>query len=119
MEFRYEQLEVVKLSRALTIEVYLITRSWPREEIFAGGLGNQARRAAVSVSLNIAEGSGGTKADNARFVTIATRSLLEVRECFATAVGLGYISSETERELCSKIATLYFKLLHLRDFLKQ
>ena len=57
--------------------MYELTGSFPNEERF--GLTNQMRRAAVSVSSNIAEGSSRTsRADFARFVEIASGSLFEV-----------------------------------------
>jgi four helix bundle protein len=57
--------------------VYHLTRNFPDAERF--GLTNQMRRAAVSVSSNIAEGcSRSSRADYARFVEIATGSLFEV-----------------------------------------
>src|SRR5205814_10306044 len=57
--------------------VYHLTTRFPNEERF--GLTNQMRRAAVSVSSNIAEGSSRiSRADFARFVEIATGSLFEV-----------------------------------------
>jgi four helix bundle protein len=57
--------------------VYRLTRGFPPEERF--GLTNQMRRAAVSISSNLAEGcSRSSKADYARFVEIATGSVFEV-----------------------------------------
>jgi four helix bundle protein len=57
--------------------VYEVTGDFPSEERF--GLTNQMRRAAVSVSSNIAEGSSRvSRVDFARFVEIATGSLFEV-----------------------------------------
>ena len=54
-----------------------LTRNFPDDERF--GLTNQMRRAAVSVSSNIAEGSArSSRSDNARFLEIATGSLFEV-----------------------------------------
>jgi hypothetical protein len=50
----YRELEVWRLGMELAREVYLFTRGFPREEIY--GLTSQARRAAVSIPANIAEG---------------------------------------------------------------
>jgi len=52
----YKELAVWKQSRELIKEIYRATRTFPREEIF--GLTSQMRRAAVSISSNIAEGKG-------------------------------------------------------------
>jgi four helix bundle protein len=52
----YRQLEVWQKSVALVTEIYQITRSFPREELY--GLTSQVRRAAVSIPADIAEGWG-------------------------------------------------------------
>jgi four helix bundle protein len=52
----YQQLEVWQKAVALVTEIYQITRSFPREELY--GLTSQVRRAAVSIPANIAEGWG-------------------------------------------------------------
>lgn len=53
--FKFEELRVYQESLQLTNVIYEITSKWPKREMF--GLVDQFRRAAVSVSLNIAEGS--------------------------------------------------------------
>ncbi len=58
--------------------MYGFTKDFPKEEIFS--LTDQFRRASISICLNIAEGSGGTKTEFNRFLKIARRS---VRECVA------------------------------------
>ena len=55
MPFKFEKLEVWKLSIDLADDVHNLTRSFPKEEIFS--LTSQMKRAADSISLNIAEGS--------------------------------------------------------------
>ena len=52
----YKDLVVWQRARKLVKEIYLCTRSFPREEVF--GLSAQMRRASVSVASNIAEGKG-------------------------------------------------------------
>jgi four helix bundle protein len=75
--FRFEKLEVWQKAVELAGEVYKLTRQFPVDERF--GLIAQMRRAAVSVSSNIAEGSGrGSDADFARFMEIAYGSLMEL-----------------------------------------
>jgi four helix bundle protein len=71
---------------------------WPSEEQF--GLISQARRAAVSIGANIAEGSGrGTDRDFARFLRIALGSANELESLLLVAAGLGYLQSEAHGEL--------------------
>ncbi|WP_114791390.1 four helix bundle protein [Niabella yanshanensis] len=52
----YKNLEVWKKSMELVREIYLLTKTYPKEELYA--LTSQTKRAAVSVPANIAEGSG-------------------------------------------------------------
>ena len=75
--FNFEKLDVWHRAIAFADQVYAETRGFPADERF--GLTNQMRRAAVSVSSNIAEGSSrSSKTDFARFVEISTGSLFEV-----------------------------------------
>jgi four helix bundle protein len=75
--FNFEKLEVWQKAIDFADAVYTATRSFPADERF--GLTNQMRRAAVSISSNIAEGtSRSSKADFARFIEIATGSVFEV-----------------------------------------
>lgn len=75
--FNFEKLETWQKAIDFAGLVYEISKDFPSDERF--GLTSQIRRAAVSVSSNIAEGSSrSSKADYARFVEIATGSLFEV-----------------------------------------
>jgi four helix bundle protein len=75
--FGFEKLEVWQKAIAFADLVYANTRNFPADERF--GLTNQMRRAAVSISSNIAEGSARiSRKDFARFVEIATGSVFEV-----------------------------------------
>ena len=75
--FNFEKLDTWNEAIAFADIVYQLTRGFPAEERF--GLTNQMRRAAVSISSNLAEGcSRSSKADYARFVEIATGSVFEV-----------------------------------------
>lgn len=75
--FNFEKLTVWEKAIDLADSVYSTTRNFPDAERF--GLTNQMRRAAVSISSNIAEGSSRTpKTDFARFIEIAVGSTFEV-----------------------------------------
>ena len=75
--FKFEKLDVWQKAIDFADLIYRTTKPFPAEERF--GLTNQMRRAAVSVSSNIAEGSSRVSdTDFARFVEIATGSLFEV-----------------------------------------
>ncbi len=75
--FNFEKLDVWQEAIQFADLVYDVTGDFPGEERF--GLTNQMRRAAVSISSNLAEGSSRvSRIDFARFVEIATGSLFEV-----------------------------------------
>jgi four helix bundle protein len=75
--FNFEKLDVWQEAIQFADLVYELSGNFPNDERF--GLTNQMRRAAVSVSSNIAEGSSRvSRTDFARFVEIATGSLFEV-----------------------------------------
>ena len=75
--YSFEKLTVWQKSKNLSVFIYKITRTFPKEELF--GLVSQMRRCSVSISSNIAEGSGRhTQKDKARFTEIAYGSALEL-----------------------------------------
>ena len=80
MPFKFEGLEVWQLALDYIDVIYEIASQLPRSEEY--NLKTQITRAATSVALNIAEGSTGqTDAEQARFVGLAIRSLLETVAC--------------------------------------
>jgi four helix bundle protein len=75
--FRFEKLDVWQRAIEFANVVYSVTRTFPADERF--GLTSQLRRAAISVSSNIAEGSSrSSDSDFARFVEIAYGSVMEI-----------------------------------------
>ena len=75
--FNFEKLEVWHQAIEFADLVYSNTRNFPSDERF--GLTNQMRRAAISISSNIAEGSSrNSRKDFARFIEITTGSVFEV-----------------------------------------
>jgi four helix bundle protein len=80
MPFKFEKLEVWQMSLDYIDLIYKIAQELPRSEEY--NLKSQIRRAATSVALSIAEGSTGqTDAEQARFLGLAIRSLLETVAC--------------------------------------
>lgn len=107
--YTFEKLEVWQLSSSFVKELYEITKSFPKDEQY--GLTSQIRRAAVSISSNIAEGSSRlTTKDKANFTMIAFSSTMEVINQLIIACDLGYISSETLMALKEKLSKLTNKL---------
>jgi four helix bundle protein len=76
--FDFENLKAYQKSLGYIDFVYGITSDFPKDEVFS--LTNQFRRASASICLNIAEGTGGSKAEFNQFLKISRRS---VRECVA------------------------------------
>jgi four helix bundle protein len=80
MTFKFEKLEVYQLALSYVDEVYELAARLPKSEEF--NLKSQITRAATSVALNIAEGSTGqSDAEQARFLSMAIRSVLETVAC--------------------------------------
>jgi four helix bundle protein len=93
----YRDLEVWQKSMDLVVEVYEVSKLFPKEEQF--GLTNQIRRAAVSVPSNIAEGQGRLhEADFLRFLSIARGSLTETETQLMIAMRLAYVSKDQVRQ---------------------
>lgn len=99
----FQDLDVWKNAHTFVLEVYRITAKFPSEEKF--GLTNQFRRAAVSISANIAEGFRKyTAADKARFMNTAEGSLEECRYYCILSQDLGYGNTDILREALDVIA---------------
>lgn len=85
----FERFEAWRQCHLLTLAIYRLTASWPWEERY--GLVSQVRRAAVSVELNIAEGSAKRGSlEFRRFLDISLGSLAEVACLLRIASDLGY-----------------------------
>jgi hypothetical protein len=73
----HERFEAWKWAHRLALEVYAATDRWPRSEMY--GLTSQARRAAISIPTNIAEGAARHgRREFARFLNISLGSLAEL-----------------------------------------
>lgn len=91
--FRFEKLDAWQLSINFARDVYLVTARFPDSERY--GLISQLRRSAVSISSNIAEGSGrASDGDFARFLEIAYGSLMEVVSQLHVAKLQEYVTQE-------------------------
>ena len=91
-------------------KVYAIVRDLPKHETY--GLGDQMRRAAVSVPSNIAEGCGrGTDKDWVHFLGQALGSLWELETQLELAARLGYVRAE-KTESALALAQEEGKMLH-------
>jgi four helix bundle protein len=114
--YSFEKLEAWILSKELTKMVYMVTKSFPSEEIY--GLTSQLRRASVSISSNLAEGSGRTsKKDFAHFVQIAYGSMMELLNQLIIAEELEYIQKDELVKMREQIDKISLILTALRKSL--
>ena len=91
--FNFEKLEVWNEAIAFADTIYTITKAFPDDERF--GLTNQMRRAAVSISSNIAEGSSRSSGPAfAHFIEIVTGSVFEVVSQATISKRQGFLSAE-------------------------
>jgi four helix bundle protein len=89
LELSHTKLKVFGATRSLTLECYRLTKNFPPEERFV--IIQQIRRAALSVHLNLAEGSSRkTSPDRRRFLEIARGSVIEIDTAFDISMQLGY-----------------------------
>jgi four helix bundle protein len=110
--FRFERIEAWQLARAFNRSVYRATRGFPKDEMFA--LTSQIRRASVSVSSNIAEGSGrNSDADFAHFLEIAYGSLMEVVSQLFIALDESYLTEAQFEALADEADVLAGKIVAL------
>ena len=90
LQLNHKNLEAYKMARVLIKECYLITAKLPTEERFS--LVPQIRRAAISVKLNIAEGSSRKSlVERNRFYEISRGSAVEIDSAFETVLDLEYL----------------------------
>ena len=102
MAFRFEGLDIFHLAVEFSVGVHDSIKKFPPEERF--DLTSQSRRAANSIVLNIAEGSGrGTKKDFSHFLDVALGSTFETVACFFIAETQLH-SSKNELETIKKEA---------------
>lgn len=112
--FSFENLEVYAKARRLIKDVYLLQNTFPKEERYA--LGDQVRRAATSITANLAEGSGRQSLrEKVHFIEISFGSMTEVFCELQTACDLGYITEQQFDELRPQFADVAKMLSGLRN----
>lgn len=113
--YSFEKLEVWKESKELCVLIYKLTEDFPENEKF--GLVSQLRRATISISSNIAEGSGrNSNKDKAHFTNIAFSSAIEILNQLIISQELNFIKTEEYNLVRSKIESITNKLNSLRNF---
>jgi four helix bundle protein len=94
----YKELRVWGKAHELTLEVYKVTKDFPKDELYS--LTNQIRRASSSIPANIAEGCGkNTSNDFAKYLNISLGSANETEYFILLSKDLNYLSNETYETL--------------------
>ena len=117
MALKFEKLIVGQKAVDLSYDVHELTRSFPKEELFI--LTSQIKRAADSISLNIAEGSTGqSNAEFNKFLGYALRSDIEIVGCLYLAQKRNLIDNEKFSALYEQSEEILAMLNGLRNSLK-
>ena len=98
-------IKIWQFAHKLSIKIYTATKSFPKDELYS--LTNQIRRAAVSIVLNIVEGTARQHdKETIQFLYQARSSLREVQAALYIAEDLKYVSTDTVEELVSEFCIL-------------
>lgn len=117
MAFKFEELKVWKRAIDLSAEIDLLTKSFPKDELYV--LTSQIKRACDSISLSIAEGSTNqSNAEFARFLTYSVRSNIEVVSCLHIGKRRNIIDQNDFERLYSECEQIHFMLIALKKSLK-
>ena len=109
LELNHQKLAVYTVSRQFIKECYSVTKRLPADEKF--GMISQIRRAALSVHLNIAEGSSRrSEAERKRYYEIARGSVIEIDAALDAAEDLEYVHKSNLEALGSAMIVC-FKML--------
>lgn len=105
----YTDLKVWQESKKLAVLIYQITKKFPKEEMFS--LIDQMRRAAISISSNIAEGFGRqTYKEKIQFYYQAQGSLTELKNQILISESIGYMQPSDTRPLFDQLTTVHLLL---------
>lgn len=115
IKFKFEDLKVYNKALDFIDIVYKTCNDFPKTERYA--LSSQFTRAAVSVALNIAEGSSDSDKQFNRFLQMALDSVNECVVCATVSHRQGYISVEDNNDLREKLAELSKMITGLQKYL--
>lgn len=116
MPFNFENLTVYLKATELAQEIYHLTGKWPKEYLF--DITSQLRRAILSISLNIAEGSSRSIKDNKRFLDIARGSCFEAVAIISIALKIGVLNEESHKRIYDKLTEISKMISGLKSSLK-
>jgi len=110
----FRELEVWKKSILLCKEYYIISKNFPKDELF--GLTSQSRRSLYSIPSNIAEGAGrDTNPQFCQFLNIALGSSFEFETQVIIANGLDFINKDDFESLMSDIRHIQNMIIRLKQ----
>lgn len=115
VNFNFEKLTVYQKALDFVDLTYLTCKEFPKNEQY--GLSSQFTRAAVSIALNIAEGSGDTNPQFNRFLQIALNSVKECVVCSTIATRQNYITKELDFTNREKLEELSKMITSLQKYL--
>ena len=114
LKLGHTNLDAYRYSYSLTLEAYRLTRQLPESEKF--NLISQLRRAALSVHLNLSEGSSRkSPLERKRYYEIARGSVIEIDAALDITVGLQYLSEHQLSEMGNLIINTFKVLSGLID----
>ena len=106
----YKDLIVWKQGHKLVLEVYALTRTFPKEELYS--LTDQMKRSAISITSNIAEGfSRKSSKEKSQFYYISLGSITELENQLLIAKDLRYLNNKDFKNLAEKLTSVH-KLLN-------
>jgi four helix bundle protein len=108
----FKDLIVWRKSYDLVLEIYKLTKEFPKEEIY--GLSQQMRRAAISIPSNIAEGYGRQfSKEYKQFLSIAYGSKCELETQYLLSVDLGYtVKNQAVENLMIEVGKMLYRMLN-------
>ena len=108
----FKDLIVWKKSYALVLEIYRLTKNFPKDETY--GLSQQMRRSAVSIPSNIAEGYGRKfNKEYKQFLSIAYGSRCELETQYLLSIDLGYTKrDERIGNLIDEVGKMLYRMLN-------
>ena len=116
-DFSYRKLNVYQLSKKLVTDIYKLIGTFPNTETYA--LGDQLRRAVISIPSNIAEGTAkASPKEQFHFLEIAYGSLMEIMCQLEISYDLGYINQVQLRQSEEEIVMIYKMLSSMQSTLK-
>ena len=114
----FRELKFWQKSRNLVKEIYIMTKSFPKEELF--GLTSQIKRSAISIPSNISEGCGrGTIPQFEHFLDIAHASACELETQIILAFDLNFIDKKVAKSVVLQIHEIQKMIFGFKKLLNQ